>query len=65
LTGEIELYDLSQDPGEQKALSKLDPERAAVLMERLQFYMDNAKPGAGPLPPPNEEERAKLERLGY
>jgi arylsulfatase len=65
LTGEIELYDLSQDPGEQKDLSKLDPERAAVLMERLQFYMDNAKPGAGPLPAQTAEQEATLKALGY
>ena len=63
--GRRELYDLSRDPGELHNRIDEAPERHATLRARLQaFRAANPRPG-GPLPELSDEDRARLEALGY
>lgn len=65
--GNHELYNLEEDPGEERNLIKGDPSIAATLLERIDAIM--ASGGAGSqkddLPPLTREQLEKLRALGY
>ncbi|MHC4994713.1 MAG: sulfatase [Planctomycetota bacterium] len=56
-TGELELYHLERDPGEQNNLAERDPSRARAMLERLQAW--RAEVGADPMTPNPEYEGAE------
>jgi hypothetical protein len=64
LTGVPELYDMGADRGERQDLVGSRPERVAELRAELESFLRGAVAGES-VPPPNEEERKKLEALGY
>jgi arylsulfatase A-like enzyme/tetratricopeptide (TPR) repeat protein len=59
-----ELYDLRDDPGETRNLAPKQPERVRELDAMLERRLEGAR---SPIPnvKPEEEERARLEALGY
>jgi len=59
-----ELYDLARDAHESVDLAPQDPARAAALRAELARYLESAVVGEA-IPPPSEEEKKKLEALGY
>ena len=59
-----ELYDLKQDAGERQDLAAKDPARAAALRAELERYLESAVVSEA-IPPPTEEEKKRLESLGY
>ena len=69
LTGEIELFDLAADPKEQRNLSALQPDLAAVLERKARAVLASKRPGSsagdGAEVSLTAEEKAELERLGY
>jgi arylsulfatase A-like enzyme len=61
----VELYDLEVDPQEQHDLARSEPERVESMREHLQQWRrENTRAGAA-APPLSDEERARLEALGY
>jgi arylsulfatase A-like enzyme len=63
-SGAIELYDLAADPLEQRDVAAAN----AALVEALGAELERFRAGAitpESVPPPSEEERRKLEALGY
>ncbi len=64
LTGKKELYDLSADPFEQTDLAAQDPERVAMLFEKLQEFM-RREGTAKDIGEVSEENREWLNQLGY
>jgi arylsulfatase A-like enzyme len=63
--GRRELYHLERDPGERENRLDAEPEVGADLAARLHaFRVANPRPG-GPLPRLSDEDRARLEALGY
>jgi len=68
VSGEEELYDLAEDPAEQRNLASAEPARARELRERLLERVEvEADPGErGPSRPARDAvTRALLEQLGY
>ena len=63
-TGGAELYDLDQDGREQSNLAGAEPERVAAMKAALERFRAGAVEGEA-IPPPSEEERKRLEALGY
>jgi len=63
-TGRLELYDLAQDRGESRDLSGSEAERVRELQAALERFLAGAVEGEA-IPPPSEEERKRLEALGY
>ena len=64
-TGETELYDLVQDPGERTDVSDAHPEKVAALMATLQAFLDKEAAAEDSLPGPDAERMDALEALGY
>jgi len=64
LTGERELYDLVNDPGETHDLSAERPGLADEFMHELEQLMQGSRE-AGTIEPRSEEEKRALEKLGY
>jgi len=63
-TGKDELYDLAQDRGESHDLSGGSPDRVRDLKGELERFLAGEVQGEV-IPPPTEEERKRLEALGY
>jgi arylsulfatase A-like enzyme len=64
LTGRLELYDLERDRGEQDDVADERPELVGALKAELERFLAGAVEGEA-IPPPTEEERRRLEALGY
>jgi arylsulfatase A-like enzyme len=69
---QIELYDLSLDPGEQHDLSEIEPERAAVMRDQLREWTATALQTWASLPKaggqdgePDAALEEALRRIGY
>lgn len=64
---ELELYDLMDDPDEQKNLVSVRPEETRRLMRKAEQFIENSSHGAFELDYRNldEEARQKLAALGY
>jgi len=65
LTGDVQLFDLAHDPGEQEDLARAQPERAARLRTVLEHFLEGAVAGqtsGAELTPENLE---LLRELGY
>jgi arylsulfatase A-like enzyme len=58
-----ELYDLSEDPWEERNLVDAEPVRARELAGRLQARLESSRPGDAL--GPDEETQAQLAALGY
>jgi len=58
------LFDLSTDPGEHEDVSEQHPEVVAFLREQLEVF-DQSSEQSEPLPELSEEDRKRLEALGY
>ena len=58
-----ELYDISEDPWEERNLVDAEPVRARELDDRLQARLESSRPGEALAP--DEETRAQLAALGY
>ncbi len=58
-----ELYDISEDPWEERNLVDAEPVRAGELAGRLQARLESSSPGDALAP--DEETRAQLAALGY
>ncbi len=69
LTGSVELFDLATDPKEQKDLSAVQPDLAALLERKARAALASRSPGTagegGAVISLTAEEKAELERLGY
>jgi arylsulfatase A-like enzyme len=63
-TSAIELYDLASDGAEKHDRAALDPARAQSLRAELEQFLKGAVEGEA-IPPQSEEERRRLEALGY
>jgi arylsulfatase A-like enzyme len=65
--GDVELYDLAHDPGEQSNLATSEPERTADLQTRLAAWMIAHGVGveAAPAPAVSPADRDRLRALGY
>jgi arylsulfatase A-like enzyme len=63
-SGRFELYDLAKDGGEHRDVAGTEPERVEALRAVLERFRAGAVAGEA-IPPPTEEERKKLEALGY
>jgi arylsulfatase A-like enzyme len=63
-TGAVELYDIGRDAAELQDLAPGAPERVAELRALLERFLA-VEVEAEAVPPPSEEERARLEALGY
>jgi arylsulfatase A-like enzyme len=64
LTGATELYDLARDRLEQQDLAGEQPERVRELQAELERFQAGAVESEA-IPPPTEEERRRLDALGY
>jgi arylsulfatase A-like enzyme len=67
LTGEIELYDMSDDPGETRNLAPSEPEAVAALLPLLDVELERTRRGGieAEARALSEEERMQLRELGY
>ena len=63
-SGALELYDLGTDPAERTDLAQTAPQRVEPLKAELDRFRAGAIAGE-PVPPPDDEERALLDALGY
>jgi arylsulfatase A-like enzyme len=63
-SGRLELYHLGADRGEQVNKADERPERVQALRAALERFMAGKVEGEE-IPPPSEEERRRLEALGY
>lgn len=63
--GTIELYDLATDPKERENLADRHPERVAHLRQLLDAWKTRSERVRGPARPLTDEEKARLEALGY
>ncbi len=61
----FELYDLSQDPLEEKNLAPIRPERLRDLRSLLEEFLKEHPPGNPDVVTPDDAAREKLEKLGY
>jgi len=61
----LELFDLELDPGELSNLAEAQPERAARMRLRLRHWRERHTRGDRPAGLLSEEDRARLEALGY
>ena len=57
--GVVELYDLSQDPGESKNLATMEPELAADLRRRLDAWWNAASAGTSGRTDPDSKAKAR------
>ena len=64
VSGAVELYDLASDPGETRDLSESEPDRTALLLERLKAFLE-AEASGSRIAPPSSEELDRLRALGY
>jgi choline-sulfatase len=60
----FKLFDLSEDPGEQKNIAEDHPERLAAMIEHLDKLLSEGKT-EGQAPELSEKERERLRSLGY
>jgi arylsulfatase A-like enzyme len=63
-TGEKEMYNLDEDPGETENIADEQPKIRQRLIERLEEHLDESMPKQE-LPDLSSEEREHLESLGY
>jgi len=63
--GTLELFDLEADPGEKQNLADRQPERAAELGAMLEEWLRANRRGAQEPVSLSEEDRRRLEALGY
>jgi len=63
--GSLELYDLESDPGEHVDLAQREPERVETLRGMLAAWRSEHTHADLDVTGPSEEERARLEALGY
>ncbi len=63
-SGRFELFDLAQDGGEQRDVAGAQTERVQALRAALERFLESSVKGEA-IPPPTEEERKRLEALGY
>ena len=64
LTGESHVFDLEQDPGESVDVSDAEVELAAMLMTKLEAFMQGGAE-ADQIPMPSAEDQELLRSLGY
>jgi hypothetical protein len=62
---DVQLYDLSKDPGETKNLGKLRKARAAQLRDQLATFQDKPASNVSPGTELDENARERLRNLGY
>jgi len=68
--GEVELYDLAEDPGEQRNLAASRPEETARLRAELDRWIERAGPllpedGGAPAADLDDHDLERLRALGY
>jgi arylsulfatase A-like enzyme len=63
--GTLELFDLESDPGELTNLAEQEPERTARMRGEIETWRGNHTRVGGPDMLLSEEDRARLEALGY
>jgi hypothetical protein len=58
------LFDLSEDPGELRDVSRKNRDVVRFLRAQLESF-EAIRPGGGALPALDDESKARLEALGY
>ena len=61
----VELYRLSDDPGEQRDLVHEEPRVASEMLDHLRTFVESLPVGHGGLVELTEYEKARLRALGY